>query len=101
MIKRIINKTTNLFLRDDFYFDEETEIGLEVEPAQGLYIPNWNGETWEEGATQEYIDNLKAQATPTEPTMETLIEAIVNEVVIHDVKIVTLEDTIDVLYGGV
>ena len=69
-MKRIIDKQTKLFLRDDFYFDEETEIGLEVEPAQGFYIPKWNGETWEEGATQEYIDSLKVQAEPIEPTLE-------------------------------
>ena len=31
---------------------------VEVEPSQGLYIPKWNGESWEEGATQEYIDSL-------------------------------------------
>ena len=59
-ILRIINKQ-GLFIRDDFTFDEETEIGLEVEPSQGLYIPNWNFETlsWEESAEQEYIDSLK------------------------------------------
>ena len=75
-MKRIIDKTTNLFLRDDFYFDEETEIGLEVEPAQGLYIPRWNGEAWEEGATQEYIDSLKTQAEPIEPTEAERLEAL-------------------------
>lgn len=49
MIMRIINKETRLFIRDDFTFDEETEIGLEVSPAQGLYIPKWNGTEWVEG----------------------------------------------------
>ena len=59
-MKRIINKD-GLFIRDDFTFDEETEIGLDVEPSQGLYIPKWNFELnqWEESATQEYIDSLK------------------------------------------
>lgn len=75
-MKRIIEKETNLFLRDDFDFDEETEIGLEVEPAQGLYIPKWNGEAWEEGATQEYIDSLKTQSQPQEPTLEERIQAL-------------------------
>ncbi len=93
-MKRIIDKQTNLFIRDDFEFNPETEIGLEVETSQGLYIPKWNGETWEEGATQEYIDSIKAQAIPTEPTLE-------EKVAEHDTKIVTLEETIDVLYGGV
>ncbi len=74
MIKRIINKQTKLFLRDDFDFNEETEIGLEVEPSQGLYIPKWNGEAWEEGATQEYIDSLKSE--PQEPTESERLEAL-------------------------
>ena len=65
MILRIVDKKTNLFIRDDFTFDEKIEIGLNVDPAQGFYIPKWNGEAWEEGATQEYIDTLKLQ--PQEP----------------------------------
>ena len=76
MILRIIDKQTNLFIRDDFNFNPETEIGLEVEPSQGLYIPKWNGEAWEEGATQEYIDSLKAQAEPQEPSLEERIQAL-------------------------
>ena len=62
---RIINKQ-GLFIRDDFTFDEETEIGLDVQPSQGLYQPKWNFELnqWEESATQEYIDSLK------QPTIE-------------------------------
>ena len=73
---RIIAKQTKLFIRDDFDFDSETEIGLEVEPAQGLYIPKWNGESWEEGATPEYIDSLKAQSEPQEPSLEERIQAL-------------------------
>ena len=59
-MKRIINKD-GYFIRDDFTFNEETEIGLEVEPSQGLYKPKWNFELeqWEESASQEYIDSLK------------------------------------------
>ena len=76
MILRIIDKETKNFLRDDFTFDEEVEIGLDVEPAQGLYIPKWNGESWEEGATQEYIDSLKAQVEPIEPTESERLEAL-------------------------
>ena len=41
MILRIIDKKTKLFLRDDFTFDNETEIGLNVEPSQGLIQPKW------------------------------------------------------------
>ena len=61
MILRIIDKQTQLFLQDDFTFDEETEIGLNVEPAQGLYVPKWDGEKWiETGQAPE--------PTPQEPT---------------------------------
>ena len=74
-MKRIINKQTKLFIRDDFEFNPETEIGLEVEPSQGLYAPKWNGEAWEESATQEYIDSLLAQVE-SEPTESERLEAL-------------------------
>ena len=41
---RVIDKETKLFKRDDFTFDEETEIGLNVEPSQGLNNPQWQCE---------------------------------------------------------
>ena len=42
MILRIIDKKTKLFKRDDFIFDEATELGLGVEPSQGLLTtPKW------------------------------------------------------------
>lgn len=56
---RIINKQTGVFLRDDFTFDENTEIGLNVEPAQGFYLPKWNGTEWVEALTAEEIQVLK------------------------------------------
>lgn len=70
MILRIIDKETQLFIRDDFDFDEETEIGLDVEPAQGLYAPKWDGAQWiETGQAPE--------PTPQEPTeLELLMLAI-------------------------
>lgn len=59
-IYRIINKQ-GLFIRDDFTFDYETEIGLDVTPSQGLYVPKWDGEKWiETGQAPE--------PTPQEPT---------------------------------
>lgn len=72
MLLRIIDKETHLFIRDDFTFDEETEIGLDVEPAQGLYKPKWTGE-WVEGATQDEIDEL-TKPLPQEPTVEERLE---------------------------
>ena len=53
MIKRVISKETKKFLRDDFIYDSETEIGLDVEPSQGLIQPKWNGEIWVEGFIEE------------------------------------------------
>jgi len=44
MILRIIDKDTKVFLRNDFTFDEETEIGLSVEPSQGLNQPKLDEE---------------------------------------------------------
>ena len=84
---RVINKITNLFIRDDFTFDPETELGLDTEPAQGLYKPKWSGEItedeegnitvgegeWVEGATQEEIDEL-TKPQPQEPTIEERLE---------------------------
>ena len=85
---RIINKTTQLFIRDDFDFDNETELGIDVTPAQGLYKPKWSGEItedeegnitvgegeWVEGATQEEIDEL-TKPQPHEPTEIDLLQA--------------------------
>lgn len=47
---RVIDKETKVFLRDDFTFNPDTEIGLNVEPSQGLIQPKWNDDTqsWEE-----------------------------------------------------
>ena len=91
MIKRIIDKQTNLFIRDDFTFDETMEIGLDVIPAQGLYKPMWNGKEWVEGATQDYIDSLKLQFI-AEPSLEDIAAE-------HDTKIITLEEELDVIFG--
>ena len=63
MILRIIDKQTKVFLRDDFDFNKDTEIGLEVEPSQGLYVPKWNGTGWIEGGQAP---------EPTEPEQQLL-----------------------------
>ena len=76
MIKRIIDKQTNLFLRDDFSHDEETELALDVTPAQGLFRPRWDGTGWVEDMTPEEIESLKTQAEPQEPTVEERIQAL-------------------------
>ena len=60
---RIIDKQTHLFLRDDFTFDEKTEIGLDTEPSQGLYAPKWDGTQWVETGQAPELQ-------PQEPTVE-------------------------------
>ena len=85
---RIIDKQTNLFIRDDFTYDEELEFGLDTEPSQGFHRPKWSGEItedeegnqimgegeWVEGATQEEIDEL-TKPQPQEPTEIDLLHA--------------------------
>ena len=61
MIYRITD-LNGFFLRDDFTYDPETEIALNVEPAQGLYRPKWDGVQWIESATDI------PEPTPPEPT---------------------------------
>lgn len=67
---RIIDKETKLFIRDDLTYDTEIEIGLDVEPAQGLYAPKWDGTQWietgqapeptsQEPTEIERLDNLE------------------------------------------
>ena len=97
MILRIIDKQTYLFIRDDFDFDEETEIGLDVTPAQGLYIPKWDGEKWVEGATQEEIDEL-TKPQPQEPTIEERLaqtEELLQTVTMAFTEYVFMQDTSD------
>ena len=58
MILRIIDKETKLFKRDDFTFDGETEIGLNVEPSQGLSTtPLWSCETVDEVEVCEWVES--------------------------------------------
>ena len=85
-MKRIIDKTTGLFLRDDFTFNEETEIGLEVNPAQGLYQPKWENEMWVEGLTVEEIEEIKFNVV-NEPSEMDILQA----------KIAELTETINIL----
>lgn len=79
MILRIIDKQTKLFLRDDFTFDKSTEIALDVKPAQGFYLPKWNGKQWIEGRTQAEIDAIKASSTAPEPTETEILQAEIDD----------------------
>lgn len=68
-MKRIINKQTGMYLRDDLTFNKETEIGLDVTPAQGFYHPKWDGLKWVEGLTDEEIQVIKSREN-LRPTIE-------------------------------
>lgn len=66
-MKNIIDKKTGMYLRQSINYNDEIEEAIEITDVQGFWKPRWNGESWEEGATQEYIDSLKTQA-PEPPT---------------------------------
>lgn len=70
---RIIDEN-GMFIEDTFV-EELTEFTIETPCPQGLYLPKWNGTGWVEGATQEYINNIKAQAV-TEPILEERLQAL-------------------------
>jgi hypothetical protein len=58
------------FFIEDAFVEKITELTIETPCPSGFYKPKWNfeTETWAEGATVEYIDNLKNVAI--EPTHE-------------------------------
>lgn len=58
-----VTDRNGLFIRDDFTFTDD-EIGLDVEPAQGFYLPKWNGREWVEGGTPPKVELV------IEPTLE-------------------------------
>ena len=108
---RIIDKQTNLFIRDDFTYDEDVEYGLNTDPAQGLYKAKWSGEIsedengnqvvgegeWVEGATQEEIDEL-TKPQPQEPTIEERLaqtEELLQTVTMAFTEYVFMQDTSD------
>ena len=70
-----INKETGLCV-EHVALNETGDDIVTILCPDGLYQPRWNGESWEEGATQEYIDNLKAQEEPQEPTESDRLEAL-------------------------
>jgi len=79
MIKRIIDQS-GFFIRDDFTANDG-EIALDVAPAQGFYLPKWDGTQWIEGKTQAEIDAILAQATPSEPSTDEVIDNLITTLV--------------------
>ena len=80
---RVVDKITGFFIRDDFSFDEDVEVGLICNPAQGFYKPKYNFETllWVEGATE--IPQL--QKVNQKPTIEERVQ-LLEEVVLGGKK---------------
>lgn len=61
----------------------------------GFYRPKWDGEKWVEGKTQAEIDEIIN--TPKEPTKDEIIEQLLDNT---ETKVITIEETIDILFGG-
>ena len=47
MLKRIIDKETQMWLRDDFIFDEDTEQAIDTICPDGFNKPKWNNPIFE------------------------------------------------------
>ena len=88
---RVIDEN-GLFIEDTFV-EELTEFTIETPCPAGFYRPKWNGEAWEEGATQEYIDNLKINAPKAEPTLEERLTKLETENALLKTKVATIEAT--------
>lgn len=71
---RVIDE--NGLFRGDNFVETLTEFTIEIPCPSGFYLPKWDGEKWVEGLTQEQIDNIKAHATPAEPTIEERVQAL-------------------------
>lgn len=67
-MKRVINKETKIFIRDDLACDESSEMLINAEAVNGFYEAKWNGSEWIENMNQEQIDELKNQ--PIKLTLE-------------------------------
>lgn len=70
-----IDLETGLYI-ESVHPDNKGDDIIDTPCLKPFYKPRWNGEVWEESATQEYIDNLKAQAEPQEPTESERLEAL-------------------------
>jgi len=76
-----------IFLRDDLDFDPETEIGLDVAPAQGLYLPKWDGTKWIEAG-------VAPEPAPPEPTLEERVAEVESDVDVIVTTLATIEGVI-------
>ena len=76
-MKRIIDKQTNLFLRDDFEYNEETEMAIDIEmqqppiKAKSGICPMWDGEKWVQN-----VGPPEPEPQPQEPSEAERLEAL-------------------------
>ena len=80
MIKRIYDKLTGRFIRDDFNFDETTENAYIGDIPSGFYWPKYDGAKWVEGLTQAEIDAIKVNGQPIMPNLDQRVEAVETDV---------------------
>ena len=80
MIKRIYDKLTGRFIRDDFNFDETTENAYIGDIPSGFYWPKYDGTKWVEALPQAEIDAIKANAQPIMPTLDERVTAVETDV---------------------
>ena len=80
MIKRIYDKLTGRFIRDDFTFDETTENAYIGDIPDGFYWPKYDGTKWVEALTQAEIDAIKANAQPIMSTLDERVTAVETDV---------------------
>ena len=83
---------TTEIVEDDVLPDGFTDVCPPSTPTYKPYF-NWETNEWEEHATQEEIILITNQIN-TEPTLEERLAT-------TETQIVTIEETIDVLFGGV
>ena len=80
MIRRIYDKATGRFIRDDFNFDETTENAYIGDIPSGFYWPKYDGTKWIEALTQAEIDAIKTNGQPIMPTIDERVTAVESDV---------------------
>ena len=80
MIKRIYDKLTGRFIRDDFNFDETTENAYIGDIPSGFYWPKYDGTKWIEALTQSEIDAIKTNGQPIMPTIDERVDTLESDV---------------------
>ena len=75
-MKRVIDKKTNVFKRNDYEFNPEDEMGVVNEIPYGMYCvpeicPIWDGEKWVQN-----VEPPEPEPQPQEPSFEERLQAL-------------------------